>query len=511
MLTLLTLTALAAAPPGEHARQALELGAGAVRHGPPARGPLPPPTPNPAMKVYGYLAYWDDDLQSVPWDELTHIALFSAGANSDGSLYDTQNWDQAAAALAIAEPYGVRVHLCVTNFDPTSMGTLLASPTKRGALLDELVGWVAATGAHGVNIDFEGLPYSAKDDMVAFTQELDAAIEDVVLATPAVDWSGAWDYSELSKNADLFIMGYDYHWGGSAEAGPIDPLYSGPGTPWSYEHSISWSVEDYLYYDADPARTILGLALYGRWWDTAGASFPADALSDGSTVLYEDAWAEAATYGRLYDASSATPYYFDGSGQTWYGDTDSVRERIQYASGEGLGGIGFWALHYVDEPAFWGMVAEEAGIGDVDPGTDDTGAPGTDDPVDPGGEDPTFVADAGAPFLAYVGDTVVLSGAASTGPAPLAYAWTQVEGPAVDLEKPTTAEPRFVVAQPGNLVFELTVGDGSAWSAPARSHVVVIDPAATTKPAPAGGCDHTGGAGAGALLAALALTTRRRR
>ncbi len=178
---------------------------------------------------------------------------------------------------------------------------------------------------------------------------------------------------------------------------------------------------------------------------------------------------------------------------------------------QGLGGIGFWALHYVDEPAFWGMVAEEAGIGDVDPGgTEDTGTPDTDEPPIEEG-DPAFVADAGAPFLAYVGDTVILSGAASTGPAPLQYAWTQVEGPAVRLDEPAGVEPRFVVEQAGNLVFELTVGDGAAWSAPARSHVGGIDPGATTKPAPTGGCEHSGGGGAGALLAALALIARRRR
>ena len=38
------------------------------------------------MPVYGYLAYWADDLSTVPWNHLTHIALFAAEAETDGSL-----------------------------------------------------------------------------------------------------------------------------------------------------------------------------------------------------------------------------------------------------------------------------------------------------------------------------------------------------------------------------------------------------------------------------------------
>ncbi len=495
---------------GPHEAQSLQFGAGQAAFQHPARGRMPPPTPGPSLKSYGYLAYWDDDLTTVPWDDLTHLALFSVAANPDGSLGATGNWDAAGDAIAMGQPYGVRIHLCITQFDDGSIASILASSANRNRLIDELVAEVARTGAHGVNVDFEGLPIGSKQDMVTFTRDLDAAVDEVVLATPAVDWSGSWDYSELSKYADLFIMGYGYHWGGSSEAGPNDPLYSGSGTAWASQYSLAWTVDDYLYYDAVPERTILGLPLYGQRWDTAGSSYPASALGDGDAVVYDTAWAEVSSYGRLYDAGSVSPYYFDGSGQTWYGDLDSTRERIAYARDMGLGGVGYWALNYVNDDPFWAMVGDELGL-DPEPG--DTGSPGTEEPpVNTG----SYVADAGLPFLAYVGDTIVLSGTGSLGPegADLVYAWTQVVGPAVTLDDSAAVEPSFAIQEPGNLVFELRVGDGDAeWSAAAKSYVVVIDPDAGERfSEPGCGCAAAGpGAGWIGLFGVLGLRRRRAR
>lgn len=491
-----------AASAGDHAAHQAEFGAVPRAYAPPVRGFLPPPTTGPGMTVYGYLAYWDDDLATVPWDDLTHLALFSVAANSDGTLGGTANWDAAGDALAMAAPYDVHVHLCITQFDSSSIASIVSSPTRRASLIEALVDEVAATGAHGVNVDFEGLPVANKQDMVDFTRELDDAVDEVVLATPAVDWSGAWDYSELSKYADLFIMGYGYHWSGSSEAGPGDPLYSGAGTEWSDVHSLSWSIDDYLTWDAVPERVILGLPLYGHWYATAGSSFPTDALSDGETRFYDDAWVDAATYGREYDAGTVSPYFYDGDGQTWYGDTETVRERVIYARDAGIGGVGFWALNYVDDPAFWDMVGEEANpVVTEDPPEETCG---TEDPPSDG-EGGGLTADAGLPFLAYVGDTVVLTGTGSTVPsgAEPTYAWTQVAGPTVSLDDAAAAEPRFLVEEAGNLVFELTVSDdGDTWSAPAKSYVVVIDPAAGERYG-GGGCATAPGAGSG--WAALAL------
>jgi spore germination protein YaaH len=522
--------------PGPHAAQDAQYGPTA--DGPSARGSsvpprgfLPVPRPGPDLKVYGYLAYWQNDLGTVPWDDLTHIAIFSAGATSSGTLTETSRWDIADDAVLLAEPYGVRVHLCVTNFDPDSLDALLSSATARDTLIAELVEWQALTGAHGVNIDFEGLPYSVKSEFVTFIADLEAAVGEVVLAGPSVDWAGSFDYDQLTLYSDIFIMGYGYHWGGSSYAGPTDPLYAGAGTIWEgvQSYSLSWSLDDYQTYGALPDRVILGLPLYGYAWSTNNNNVPTSTLGTGDSVTFAQAWDDEATYGRNWEPDSRSPYTYGGGQQIWYGDEESVRERIAYVRDEtDIAGIGFWALHYDgDDPSFWDMIHDETHLGEDPPDTTDTtdttgtdtgtGDPTEEEPGDPDDpKDPPFVADAGLPFLAYVADTVVLSGTGSQGPdgVELQYRWTQISGPPVKLSSDTEVEPVFRVDAPGVHTFELLVGDGSTWSEPASSFVVVIDPALAERGRSSCGCRSDlgllGGWG-GALVLALLLGRRSRR
>lgn len=492
MLAWLAGTAWGAAPgdlpAGEHARQAARPPLVAARR---EAAPLPTPTDGPDVRVYGYLAWWADDLQTVPWDQLSDLAVFSAGASSDGTLTDTDSWDHVGDAVAIAAPYGVRVHLCVTNFSTSSLESLLGDPDAQDRLIDALADWVDRTGAHGVNVDFEGLPASRRDEMVAFVAALDARVPDVVLATPAVDWDGAWDYSELTRHADLFIMGYGYHWSGSSYAGPVDPLYG--GGEWS-DKSLSWTVDDYLTYDAAPERVILGLPLYGYAWETGSDAVPAEATADGDAILWSSTAAGAAEHGARRDSASDTPWYFDGNRQVWHADVEGVRSRIRHAQAAGLGGVGFWALNYDDgDAALWQMVDEETRP--ALPVPDGTG----------------FVADAGPPFLAYPGDRIILSGADSVGPdgVALQYLWTQVAGPRVNLSSDTDVQPEFLALNPGVLQFELRVGDGVTFSPAASSYVIVLNRDAGT--AHQGGCAHTPAPAGLALGLAAALLARRRR
>lgn len=484
---------------GPHAEQAMQFGVEADSHrvrSAPTSSVMPPPPVSRNQMVYGYQAYWDDDLNAVPWHALSHIALFAAEVDTDGDLSFTSRWDEAQAAVALAEPYGVDVHLCVINFDTSELETLLGDPGARSNLITNLQSWVTQVGAHGVNIDFEGLPSSRRSEMVQFVIDLEAAVGDVVLATPAVDWSDAWDYATLSAHSDLFIMGYGYHWSGSADAGPTDPLYSGSGTPFSAPWSLSWTTDDYLAKGADPSRVILGLPLYGLAYPVSSNDVPTANLGWGTSVFMAEGIGAGQSFGAQYESGTHSPYTYDGSDQIWYPDNDSVLERVEFAVEAGLGGVGFWALHYDDDdPDLWQGVADltqsEAGTGTgTGTGSGTQGSAG-------------LVADAGTSVVAEIGDTVVLSGVGSTGPEPLSFIWTQVQGPTVQLSDPYSERPRFLVEEGGVHVFELVVLSGVAASEPSTVQVTVVLKGCGCHVGPA-----SGAGGLGWLL--LGLWARRR-
>ncbi len=333
-------------------RPHLDLGQG-------VQGPYLPhrdPEDRPDVTVYGYWPYWGDSLDTLAWDQLTDLALFGVELASDGSLTYEDRWHEAAPqAMELAAPYGVRVHLTLICFSDPVMASVLPDPAKRALTIAEVSSLVERYGAHGVNVDFEGLDRAYKHDFTAFVQEMSEELEDVVVAMPAVDWDGAYDYDELAFASDgLFIMGYGYHWSGG-NPGPVAPLYGGGiwGT-----HSLAWTVEDYVKWGAPPDKIILGLPLYGRLWPTVDSAVPGDATGEGEAVTYSGAQAMLMDHSRRWDASTATPYLFPSTDeQLWYDDAESLEAKMAYAVDQELQGFGFWALTYEDtDPELWGIV-----------------------------------------------------------------------------------------------------------------------------------------------------------
>ena len=351
---------------------------------PPARvvRRTPPDTIEPPQRmVFGYYASWAGELSDIDFARLTHLAVFNVDLNSDGTVSGMSSWDELGPeAVSLAAPHGVKVQLALTCFDEDVMNVVLPDAGRRGVLVDTLVAAVERVGADGVSVDCEGVPGARRDDLTTLVAELQARVDEVSVAAPAIDWTDAFDKAALSVHADqIFIMGYDYHWGGG-DPGPIAPLEGGsPWGPWS----LTDSLETYLAEGADPDRIVLGLPLYGRTWPSTNNTVPGTSTGRASSVTMVNGIALAATHGRLYDTVTDTPYTFISStSQTWYDDHASIQTKVHWAIEAGLGGIGFWALNYEgNDPVFWDMItAETTGLDPVEPvDTGDSGGGTADD------------------------------------------------------------------------------------------------------------------------------------
>ncbi len=357
------------------------------------------------LEVIGYLPSWvDAGIDGLRFDVLTQVNYFSLEMDSSGDIEYFHGWGGTASddLITAAHAEGCRVLVTVTNFSSSSLNTLLSSPGHRANAVDTLVDQVLSGGADGVDVDFEGMSNANKDDLVAFMQELQAALEAVManpwltLATPAVDWSGAYDYDELMYASDgLFIMGYGFHYS-SSDPGPNAPKYG--SNLWG-SYSLDWSLEDYIEYGGEANRheVYLGLPLYGRDWPSVSDDIPGEATENGSSVTYTTAGSEAQQHGRQWDAESETPYYMyqsPGWHQVWYDDSESVLSKIELVDEHDVGGFGFWALQFDGNDALlWDELA--AIVGDDDDDDDDTG--GDDDTAgdDDTGDDDTGDDDTG--------------------------------------------------------------------------------------------------------------------
>ena len=307
--------------------------------------------------VYGYLPYWEYEPASVPWEELTHIAIFSVGMTAEGTLTHETRWTgRAEEAVRLGHENGVKVHLCVTNFSDSQQYAVLSDPARRAVAIERLAGLVHAYGADGVNIDFEGVGARSRDLLITFVEELKAEVDEVFLAAPFVDWSDAWDYGRLTAISDgLFIMAYEAH-GSWGDAGPNVPLFE--SGRWGFI-SLEWTVNDYLSGGADLDKVIVGLPLYGHAWNVSNSSsVPPTTTSYDRVLFYKDG--DIARYGRRFDDASTSTYFAEGgTTQGWIDDAQAVLDKLEWVvNRSGTGGVGFWALGYDNnDPLIWEYLA----------------------------------------------------------------------------------------------------------------------------------------------------------
>jgi spore germination protein YaaH len=334
---------------------------------------MPAPLPRamaPTREIIGYLPYWQyNSYPNLNYQLLTQINYFSAELDGNGDITNYRNWPRTEL-INFAHDRGVRVKLCATLFDWSGTGvvsTFLSNPASRQRAIDNLLEAVQSAGADGVDIDIEPLPKSQRNNMVTFIQDLVAVFKNampdaiVTMATPAVDWSGAWNYSTLANITDgLFIMAYDYHWSSAPTAGPVSPLEG-------FSRDVTWTVNDYLKYSGNnKEKLILGLPYYGYDWRVVSSTKYANTTGSANSRIYTAANDLAQNHGRRWDAASSTPWISYQSGgwrQVWYDDSLSLALKYQLALEKDLAGVGMWALGYDgDRPELWGALADHFGV-----------------------------------------------------------------------------------------------------------------------------------------------------
>lgn len=304
----------------------------------------------PCKTIFGYLPYWENS-STLRWNLLTHVACFSLEVNGDGTIRRTRGWPWTNV-INNAKANGVKVILVVANFNPTEISSIINTPAHRQTFFQNMRAQMIAGDADGLNIDFES-GSGWQDDMPGFLTELNTYLKsynpewELTVATPAVNWGNRWDFPATAAACDgLFIMGYAYAGSWSNSSGPNAPFDGG-------SNNILKTMDD-EYAGVPPEKLILGLPYYGHHWITTNASARSSVVDFvGSTRFFDDV-VDATTYGRLWDATSQTPWYrwFENGqwNQVWYDDAESLGIKYDAALARGYQGVGMWALGYDEGP-----------------------------------------------------------------------------------------------------------------------------------------------------------------
>jgi len=308
--------------------------------------------------VFGWHPYWVNGLEAnYDWNLISDLCYFSYEVNSANGNATSTHGFATNDAIDTALIHGVNIHLCVTLF--SGHATFFANPTAQTTLINNLISLLQARGAHGINIDFEGVPASQSANLTNFMTNLGTALHTadpnykLSICLYAVDWNNVFNELTLNNSVDFYtIMGYDYYYSGSTSTGPNDPLY---GFTNGYDYSLSRSVSYYLNEGIPPSKLVLGLPYYGKEWETNSNAIPSSTTGNNNfSRTY--AVVKNNVSGNYINANQITrpdskAYVFQNGGtwrQCWISEENELKNRYDLVNQRNLKGIGIWTLGYDD-------------------------------------------------------------------------------------------------------------------------------------------------------------------
>lgn len=277
---------------------------------------------------------------------LTYLSIFSYQVRADGSLVAPK--DQIA--LQTATSLGIAPLMTITNFDGNQFNTelahtIMANPSIKTRLQDNLVQTMNQKGFRGLNVDFEHMRPDDRELYNTFIRDLAARMHEtgksISIAMgpktsddPQASWMGAFDYKTLGAEVDfLMLMTYEWGWvGGPPMAvAPINQVRA---------------VLDYATSVIPADKILMGMALYGYDWPTPYVKGKTRAAGLSNNSAQNLAVTENVPI--AFDAPSASPYYRyqSGSGihEVWFEDALSAAIKFDLVYEYGLRGISYWVL-----------------------------------------------------------------------------------------------------------------------------------------------------------------------
>ncbi|WP_426451492.1 glycosyl hydrolase family 18 protein [Paenibacillus sp. S-38] len=241
------------------------------------------------------------------------------------------------------------------GFDPKRTTEALSTYDKRMKMIKQLLSYAALYKLQGINIDFENVNLSDKQNLVQFVRELTPLLHeqglvvsmDVTPRSESANWSKFYDRKALAQTIDyMMLMAYDEHWDSSPVAGSVASL------PWVEKSLLGLLEED----EVPPSKLILGIPFYTRVWT--------ETVKNGKTEVdaksvYMDMPQRITKEKKLTQTFSKETgqnyieYKEDGKrNRIWIEDETSVKARVALAQKYKLAGVASWRRGY-ENPGTW--------------------------------------------------------------------------------------------------------------------------------------------------------------
>jgi spore germination protein YaaH len=245
------------------------------------------------------------------------------------------------------------------GFEPERTEQALATYETRQKMIQQLLAFAKTFKLQGINIDFENVKTSDKDNLVQFVREFTPLAHeqnlvvsiDVTPKSGSEFWSVFLDRARLGQVVDyMMVMAYDEHWATSPKAGSVSSL------PWA-ETAIRRILEEDR---VPPYKLVLGIPLYTRLWteepDGKGG------IKVSSKTMSMKAVADLLAENKLQpQVSQETGQHYvsykEGNAvkKIWIEDALSIEARMKLVKKYNLAGTASWARSFASS-GIWEVI-----------------------------------------------------------------------------------------------------------------------------------------------------------
>ena len=322
------------------------------------------------LKVWAYSVWWlPDGWRNAPLKDIDRLLFFELKVNASGEIAERNGWPEKWVDLRLAaKQQNTPLDLTLTLFDAAIFTALFNSVPATQRLLEVAVALSRQEGVSGLQLDFEIYTALEPETLAryrGFVRELSNRLRrqsparNLSVFFPIGGESALYDAAVLKFVNQVVLQGYDAHWKGSKNAGPLSPLNGMEVTTWKK------AVAQGVALDVPKNRMLISFPFYGYEWEVKGQTPRSETIGSGVTTSFAllpdgllpdiqfNILERVRRYGATHDPVSGSSYYQfkRKNGQLvegWFEDVRGLKRKTDYLEAEKLRGIAFFPLGYDD-------------------------------------------------------------------------------------------------------------------------------------------------------------------
>lgn len=323
-----------------------------------------------ASQLWGYAAWWlPEGWTTVPLEHMHRLVFFQIEVEADGRLDKRHGWPQAWTDLiSQSQAKAVPLDLGLSLLDLPTFNQLFGSEAATHTLLEQATELLAHPAVSGLHIDVEvHVNEGASPEAISRFRRWLATMSkrmqqggrkpQLSVFLPAGDYALIYDAASLALVDRVVLQGYDVHYKGGPQAGPLSPLRGHYYTNWEKLVAMSDALQ------VPRHKVVMSFPLYGYEWDVPDCTrFGTHQGESRYTALRPvdpeklpdfkvDVQSRVAAHGSRMDLDSGSMSYLikheqGGCTVGWYEGEDSLVLKSAWSRLQGLHGLAFFALGY---------------------------------------------------------------------------------------------------------------------------------------------------------------------